>query len=209
MFIIGLTGSIGMGKTETARLFERAGVPCYDADAAVHALYARGGAAVAPVGALFSEAVKNDSIDRDALSRAVLGDPEKIAQLEAVVHPLVGRAQREFLDRHAANGTEQVVLDIPLLLETGGQKRVDAVVVVSAPPDVQRQRVLARANMTEAKLEAVLAKQMPDAEKRAKADFIVDTGVSIADAERQICDILETLRGRKGRAYERLKTPDA
>ena len=170
MLIIGLTGSIGMGKSATAQMFAKRGVPVCDSDALVHGLYEQGGAAVEPVTALFPEANVDGRIDRQVLSRLVLGKPEELRRLERIVHPLVGLAQARFLQDCAARGERMVVLDIPLLLESAGPRRVDVIVVVSAPADVQRARVLARPGMTPEKFEAILAKQVPDDVKRAKAN---------------------------------------
>jgi len=194
MLILGLTGSIGMGKSTTSRMFQDEGVPVYDADAAVHALYATGGAAVAPVEAAFPGVVVNGAIDRAKLSAEVVGNAEALAKLEAIVHPLVGAHRIGFFEEAKAKGHEIVVLDIPLLFETGGEKRVDKVVVVSAPADVQRARVLARPEMTAEKFEAILARQTPDAEKRARADFVIDTGQGLDHARRQVRDLLTLLR---------------
>ncbi|MDR7230804.1 dephospho-CoA kinase [Caulobacter sp. BE264] len=194
MLILGLTGSIGMGKSTTSRMFQDEGVPVYDADAAVHALYATGGAAVAPVEAAFPGVVVNGAIDRAKLSAEVVGNAEALAKLEAIVHPLVGAHRIGFFEEAKAKGHEIVVLDIPLLFETGGEKRVDKVVVVSAPADVQRERVLARPEMTAEKFEAILARQTPDAEKRARADFVIDTGQGLDHARRQVRDLLTLLR---------------
>ncbi len=201
MLIIGLTGSIGMGKSETGKMFARHGVPVCDSDAIVHQLYEPGGAAVAPVAGAFPEALANGRIDRERLSRLVLGKPEAIARLEMIVHPLVGMAQRQFL-QDAAGERAMVVLDIPLLLESQGDKRVDVVVVVSAPAQMQRERVLARVGMTQAKFESILKKQMPDALKRERADFVVDTSQGLAHAEAQVVSIIATLRGRKGTVWK-------
>lgn len=194
MIVLGLTGSIGMGKSTTAAMFEAEGVPVYDSDAAVHALYAAGGAAVAPVEAAFPGVVTDGAIDRAKLSARVVGDPEALAKLEAIVHPLVGAHRIGFFDKARAEGHEIVVLDVPLLFETGGQKSVDKVVVVSAPPEVQRARVLARPEMTPEKFEAILARQLPDAEKRARADFVIDTGQGVDHAREQVRDLLTLLR---------------
>ena len=198
MYLIGLTGSIGMGKTQTAALFEEEGVPRYDADAAVHGLYEVGGAAVGPIGELFPEAVRDGAVDRAALGRIVLKDGAKLAALEKMVHPLAGATQVDFLNAQIAAGATHVLLDIPLLFETGGHEFVDCVVVVSAPPDIQRARVLERPGMTEEKFADILAKQVPDSDKRAAADFIVDSSVSVADAHRQGKEILAAVRDRKG-----------
>lgn len=194
MLILGLTGSIGMGKSTTSKMFQDEGVPVYDADAAVHALYATGGAAVGPVEAAFPGVVVNGAIDRAKLSAEVVGNSEALTKLEAIVHPLVGAHRIGFFEQAKAEGHEIVVLDIPLLFETGGEKRVDKVVVVSAPADVQRARVLARPEMTPEKFEAILARQTPDAEKRACADFIIDTGQGLDHARQQVRDLLTLLR---------------
>ena len=198
MYLIGLTGSIGMGKTQTAALFEEEGVPRYDADAAVHGLYGVGGAAVGPIGEMFPEAVRDGAVDRAALGQIVLKDGAKLAALEKVVHPLAGATQVDFLNAQMAAGATHVLLDIPLLFETGGHEFVDCVVVVSAPPDIQRARVLERPGMTEEKFADILAKQVPDSDKRTAADFIVDSSVSVADAHRQVKEILAAVRDRKG-----------
>jgi dephospho-CoA kinase len=198
MYLIGLTGSIGMGKTQTAALFEEEGVPRYDADAAVHGLYEVGGAAVGPIGEMFPEAVRDGVVDRAALGRIVLKDGAKLAALEKMVHPLAGATQVDFLNAQMAAGATHVLLDIPLLFETGGHEFVDCVVVVSAPPDIQRARVLERPGMTEEKFTDILTKQVPDSDKRAAADFIVDSSVSVTDAHRQVKEILAAVRDRKG-----------
>ena len=201
MFLIGLTGSIGMGKSLTASLFQKEGVPVYDADAAVHSLYEKDGAAVAPIGALVPEAIIDGAVDRAILGQHVLKDGEKLKALEAIVHPLAGEAQMEFLLRNEKAGTKVVVLDIPLLLEGNGEKFVDSVVVVSAPYDLQRARVLARPGMSEERFTDILAKQVPDAEKRKRAEFIVDSSISVEDAHAQVRVILEAIEGREGVAY--------
>src|SRR2546426_4954671 len=172
MFVIGLTGSLGMGKSTTARLFAEAGVPVHDADAVVHRLY--DGEAVAAIEAAFPGTTAAGRVDRNRLAARVLNDAGALQRLEAIVHPLVQEAERRLLAEAAARGEQVAVLDIPLLYETGADQRVDAVVVVSAPPEVQQARVLERPGMTLDKLESVLAKQMPDAEKRLRADFVVD-----------------------------------
>ena len=171
--ILGLTGSIGMGKSTTTAMFRDAGVPVWDADAVVHRLYAPGGAALAPVGALCPDAVGPDGIDRDALKRWIASDTTALARIEAAVHPLVARDRAAFLD--AAQGAALVVLDIPLLFETGADRLCDQTLVVSVPPEVQRARVLARPGMTEAQLQTILSRQMPDADKRARADLVIET----------------------------------
>ena len=196
MLLIGLTGSIGMGKSETAKMFARLGVPVYDADAAVHALYAKGGAAVEKS---FPHVIVDGAVDRQALSRAVLGLPEEMKKLEAIVHPLVGGAQIEFLKKAKAEGHEVVLLDIPLLYETGGETRVDVVVVVSAPYHIQEQRVLARPNMDMAKFAAIHAKQVPDAEKRRRADFVIDTDKGLEQAFDAVKAVVAALKGREGK----------
>lgn len=175
MKVLGLTGSIGMGKSSTAAMFRQLDVPVYDADAAVHAIYQKGGSAVVPLGQRFPDALVDGAIDRSVLRAQVLNNPEAMAELEAIVHPLVGQSQLEFRDTALAEGRLLVVLDVPLLFETGGDRRVDAIAVVSAPLAEQRARVLARPGMTESDFEAILAKQIPDAEKRARADFVIST----------------------------------
>jgi dephospho-CoA kinase len=194
MILIGLTGSIGMGKSTTAAMFRDAGVPVYDADAAVHDLYDLGGAAVGPVGAAFPGVVKDGKVDREALRQAVLGKPEELKRLNAIVHPLVGRDRVGFFAKAEAGGADMVVLDIPLLFETGGHLNVDAVVVASAPADMQRERVLARPGMTPERLDAILAQQMADAEKRAQAHFVVDTSRGLEPAREQVAEIIEVMR---------------
>ncbi|HEY5071647.1 MAG TPA: dephospho-CoA kinase [Caulobacteraceae bacterium] len=195
MIIVGLTGSIGMGKTTTASLFAEAGAEVYDADAEVRRLYARGGGAAGAIEAAFAGVTVEGAVDRGKLSERVLGDPAALERLNAIVWPLMRGARGAFFRRAREAGTEFVILDIPLLLETGGERDVEVVVVASAPPDVQRRRVMARQGMTAAKFEAVLAAQMPDAEKRARADFVVDTSQGIEDARRQVIAILAVLRG--------------
>lgn len=192
MIRLGLTGSIGMGKSTTAQVFADHGVPVYDADATVHALYQ--GEAVPLIAEAFPEAVVNGSVDRKILSACVLGKPDQLKLLEGIVHPLVQAKERQFLAQAQADKAPVVVLDIPLLFETGATDLVDKILVVSAPYSVQRERVLSREDMTEEKFQAILARQMPDDEKRAKADFIVDTGRDKAYARRQVLDILEKLQ---------------
>jgi dephospho-CoA kinase len=170
--VLGLTGSIGMGKTTTAALFAAEGIPVWDADAAVHRLYARGGAAVAPLAAAFPAAVSQGAVSRAALKAVIAADPAALARIEAIVHPLVAADRAAFL---AGQSAPVVLLDIPLLFETGADTMVDATVVVSAPAEEQRARVLARPGMTDADFERILARQMPDAEKRARADYVIDT----------------------------------
>lgn len=194
MKIIGLTGSIAMGKSTTARMFEEAGIPVYDADAAVRDLYQAGGAAVAPVEAAFPGVVREGAVDREALRRIVLEDPEALKRLNAVVHPLVAQDRAAFFQRAEETGADLVVLDVPLLFETGGHEGMDAVVVATAPAKMQRERVLARPGMTEARFLALLSQQMADAQKRARADFVVDTGRGLDVARRQVKAIIEALR---------------
>jgi dephospho-CoA kinase len=191
MFILGLTGSVGMGKSVTARFFAEEGMPVHDADAAVHRLYE--GEAVAPIEAAFPGTTADGKVDRAKLAGHVLGDGAALKRLEAIVHPLVQASERRFLAEAQARGAKVAVLDIPLLFETGGDRRVDAVVVVSAPPEVQRARVLARPGMTVDKFDAILAKQMPDAEKRARADFVVDTSQGFEAARAQVRAILDAV----------------
>ena len=186
MIIVGLTGSIGMGKSTTSAMFQAEGVPVYDADAAVHALYAKGGAAVAPVEAAFPGVVVDGAIDRAKLSVQVVGKPEALKRLEALVHPLVGESRKVFFEAAAAVNAPLVILDIPLLFETGGERNVAAVIVVSAPEAVQRERVMARPDMTAEKLDAILARQLPDAEKRARADIVIDTSKGLDSAREQV-----------------------
>lgn len=197
MIKLALTGSIGMGKSATAAMFAARGVPVYDADAAVHRVYAPGGEAVAPLEAEFPGVTGPDgAIDRAALRQRVMQNPSAMKRLEEIVHPIVGGQQLAFLQRAMADGHGIVVLDIPLLFETGGDKRADAILVVSAPPDVQRARVLARGQMTEAEFEAILVRQVPDSVKRSRADFIIDTSQGFAAAEARVDEILAVLRKR-------------
>ena len=197
MKLIGLTGSIGMGKSTTAKLFADEGVPIYDADAAVHALYTKGGAAVAPVEAAFAGTVIDGAIDRERLSAQVLGKPEAMKTLEQIVHPLVAQSRIDFLKAASASGADLAILDIPLLFETGGEAHMDAVIVVSAPADLQRQRVLERPGMTDEKLQAILARQTPDADKRARAHFVIDTAQGLDPARKQVQAVLASLRSGK------------
>lgn len=195
MKIIGLTGSIGMGKSATARLFREAGIPVFDSDACVHALYDAGGAAVGPVEAAFPGSLAEDgSIDRARLSRQLNDDPDGFARLEAIVHPLVGEARQHFLDVAKKDGADIVILDVPLLFETGGHEHVDAVIAVHAPHHVRRERVLQRPGMTEDKLAAIIARQTPDSVKLEKADYIVETSGGFDDARQQVSKIIAALR---------------
>jgi dephospho-CoA kinase len=197
MFILGLTGSIGMGKSTTANFFAEAGVPVHDSDAAVHRLYE--GDAVAPVAAAFAGVAVDGRIDRAKLAEQLIGKPDAIKRLEAIVHPLVRAATQRFVQEQAAKGARVILLDIPLLLETGGEQNVDAIVVVSSPPAVQRARVLARPGMTAEKLDALLTRQMPDTEKRARAHFVVDTSRSFDSARAQVHGILRAIASSPGR----------
>jgi len=194
MKVLGLTGSIGMGKSTASNTFRRLRVPVFDADATVHRLQGRGGAAVRPIETAFPGTTKDGRVDREALRNRVLGDPAALKRLERIVHPLVRKAELGFLAAARRRGESLVVLDIPLLLETGGRPHVDEVIVVSAPAPVQRARVLARKGMTEDRLDAILARQMPDAEKRRKADHIVHTGLSRHAAQRHIRRIVRERR---------------
>jgi dephospho-CoA kinase len=195
-YVLALTGSIGMGKSATAAMFRAAGVPVWDADAAVHEIYARGGKAVEPVRQRFPDAVVDGAVDRERLSAEVVGNDAAIRDLEAIVHPLVGEHRAAFRARADVEGAEIVVVDVPLLFETGGEKKVDAVVVVSARPEQQRERVLARPGMSAAKFEAILARQTPDAEKRARADHVIDTSLTLAETEAQVQALVAALRER-------------
>lgn len=195
-FVLGLTGSIGMGKSATAGIFRRLGVPVHDADAAVHRLYR--GRAAPLVERAFPGTVIDGAVDRGRLGAAVLGDPARMRELEAIVHPLVREEEEAFLER-ASVLAPVAVLDIPLLFETGGETRCDAVLVVTAPAPVQRERVLARPGMSEEKFQSILSKQMPDAEKRARAHFLVDTSRGFISAEAQVRSVLACLAGRPGR----------
>jgi dephospho-CoA kinase len=202
MFVLGLTGSIGMGKSATAAIFRRFGVPVHDADLAVHRLYA--GEGVALIERAFPGSVVDGVVDRSKLGAMVFEQPERLRILESIVHPLVREAESAFLDNARRAGAPLSVLDVPLLLETGAGDRCDAVVLVSAPPDVQRRRVLERPGMTEAKFQAIRAKQLPDAEKRGQAHFVVDTSRGLLSAQTQVRSILAALAGRPGRVMSLL-----
>jgi len=197
MIVLGLTGSIGMGKSTTAKMFAEAGVPVHDSDEAVHRLYS--GAAAPLVEAAFPGTVVDGVVDRARLGARVLGDAAALKRLEAIIHPLVRADADAFLAMHRNAGESIAVLDIPLLFETGGRGRVDKVVVVTAPTEIQRQRVLARPGMTEEKLAAILAKQVPDAEKRRLADFVIDTGQGLEAARAAVATIIAELSGGSGR----------
>ncbi|PHP68618.1 dephospho-CoA kinase [Zhengella mangrovi] len=191
MRIVGLTGSIGMGKSTTAAMFADAGIPVHDADATVHRLYA--GRAAPLVEAAFPGTVVDGAVDRNRLSAAVVGKADAMKRLEAIVHPLVREEEQAFLESARSAGAPFGILDIPLLFETGGDRRVDAIIVVSADAALQRERVLARPGMTEEKFEAILARQVPDAEKRARADFVIDTGHGLDHARAQVADVIAAL----------------
>lgn len=195
--LVGLTGSIGMGKTETAGMFARLGIPVYDADAAVHRLYAPGGEAVAAIAEAFPACVSAGKVDRVCLSALVRADRTALARLEGIVHPLVAHAQEAFIFEAAAGGAEMVVLDIPLLFETGADTRMDAVVVVTAPEDVQRARVLARPGMSEELFAQLRARQIPDVDKRKRAQFVVETDKGMGHAFEQVKQIVAELRGMR------------
>lgn len=195
MIILGLTGSIGMGKSATAEMFRHVGCPVYDADAAVHALYAEGGAAVGPLSERFGDILKNGAVDRAALRAKVVDDPDAMKDLEAIVHPLVGGSQLSFRQEALASGAKFAVLDIPLLFETGGDKGCDYIAVVSAPYEVQKARVLARNEMSEAEFEQIRSKQMSDADKRARADFVISSAFGFDFARAHVQAIVDLLYG--------------
>ncbi len=194
--LVGLTGSIGMGKSETAKMFARLGIPVYDSDAAVHRLYEKGGAAVAEIEAAFPGTVADGAVDRAALTRAITARADGFKTLEQIVHPLVAREQQKFLAEARAADAPMVVLDVPLLFETGGHARMDAVVVVSAPAEVQRARVLSRPGMTAEKLDNILSRQMADEEKRKRAHFVVETDKGLEPAFEQVKAIVAELQRR-------------
>jgi dephospho-CoA kinase len=201
MMIVGLTGSIGMGKSTAARMLRQMGVPVYDADAAVHAVQAPGGPALVPIEAAFPGVVKNGVLDRQALGARVFGNKEALRKLEAIVHPLVGQRQRAFLKRAARRGEKLVVLDIPLLFEGLGDLRVDATLVVSAPIFLQRHRVMARPGMTADRLDGILRQQVPDVLKRHKADIVIPTGLGLAPTRAALASAVVKLRRRRGRFW--------
>ncbi len=194
MIVLGLTGSIGMGKSTAARMLRRLGVPVHDADATAHRLMAKGGAAVAPIAAAFPSAIKEGAVDRAALGALVFNDRAQLRRLEAIVHPLVRNAERRFLQRSRRQRRPVVVLDIPLLFETGGERRCDHVAVVSAPAFLQAQRVLRRPGMTPERLAAVRRTQLPDAQKRRRADAVIPTGRGLRPALRALVELLDRLR---------------
>ncbi|MDX3977786.1 dephospho-CoA kinase [Shinella sp.] len=195
MIVLGLTGSIGTGKSTTAAMFRDLGVPVHDADATVHDLYRI--EAVAPVAARFPQALNDGAIDRKALSAVLAQSPERFRELEAIIHPLVRARETAFLDAERQKGSALVLLDIPLLYETGGEARVDKVVVVTCDPETQRRRVLARPGMTGEKFALILSRQMPDAEKRQRADFLIHTDGGLEAARKQVEEIVDTLKGRR------------
>ena len=194
MIVAGLTGSIAMGKSETARMFAARGIPVFDSDATVHDLYARGGEAVAPLAALVPSAIVDGAVDRRLLAASIQEDPALLRKIEAVVHPLVKARQAEFLSRCRSEGAALVVLDIPLLFETGRDKDVDRILVVTTSAAVQKERALKRPGMTEEKLTFILSKQMPDAEKRARADYVIDTSVDLETTARDVERIIDELK---------------
>jgi dephospho-CoA kinase len=192
--VLGLTGSICMGKSATAAMFAAEGVPVYDADAEIHRMYAPGGAAVKAVGEAFPDAIQSGGVDRAALSRSVVANPAQLKKLEAIIHPMVASSRARFLEAARRRGEPLAVVDIPLLFEVGAENTVDAVVVVSAPETVQRARVLARPGMTVEKFESLLARQTPDAEKRARADYILDTAESLDATRDQVRQLIAELK---------------
>ena len=203
MLVIGLTGGIGMGKSAAAEHFARRGIPVFNADACVHRLYE--GEAVAAIEAAFPGATRDGKVDRKLLSETLAGSQARLMQLEAIVHPLVVKAEIDFLIEQEDMGAKLAVLEIPLLFETGAERRVDVTIVLSAPAQVQRERVLARPGMTLDKLEHLLARQLSDAERRRRADYVVDSGLSLAGMHAELDRLLESLRGRKGTVMERLR----
>ncbi len=194
MIILGLTGSIGMGKSTTAKLFRKAGCPVFDADAAVHALYAKGGEAVALIRAVFPDAIENDAVNRALLAQHMKKDPLNLQVLESFIHPMVGQKRADFLKKAEHEQADIVVLDVPLLLETGGERYVDKIAVVTAPYEVQKKRVLAREGMTEHLFNTLLKRQMDDAEKRKRADFIIFTDQGVDFAREQVQTIIKQLK---------------
>ena len=194
MITIGLTGSVGMGKSTTAAMFAEEGAPVYDADAEVHRLQAKGGAAVDAIEAEFPGVVKDGAVDRGELGSRVFGDPEALKRLNGVIYPMLGAGRAAFFEKAERDGVDAVVLDIPMLFETGGEARMNVVVVVTAPEQIQRERVLARPGYDAARLDAILARQMHDAEKRARAHFVVDTGQGMDHAREQVRAIMAKIR---------------
>ncbi|MES2146625.1 MAG: dephospho-CoA kinase [Pseudomonadota bacterium] len=196
MIRIGLTGSIGMGKSTVAEMFAKAGIPVFDADAEVRRMQGPGGSLISAIGAAFPETLVDGNLDRERLAAIVLADPAKLARLESIVHPAVATAREEFIARH--RDSPAVLFDIPLLFEAGGERAFDKVIVVSAPAEIQRRRVLERLGMTEVKLASIIARQLPDADKRARADFVIDTATHLSTTEDQVEDIIACL-GLAGR----------
>lgn len=194
MIVLGLTGSIGMGKSTTAKFFKQKGIPVYDADETVHQLY-QDESVIKRITAVFNDCLTDNHIDRSKISRQIVRDPAKLVSLEKIIHPLVREKENAFVATHRKNGDKLVVLDIPLLFETGGLERVDKIVVVSAPLEIQRQRVLQRDGWTDEKFQAVLARQIPDSEKRMRADFIIDTSKGLEYAEKEVDNIISHLMG--------------
>ena len=194
MIVLGLTGSIGMGKSTTAKFFKQKGIPVYDADETVHQLY-QDESVIKRITAIFDDCLTDNHIDRAKISRQIVQDPAKLVSLEKIIHPLVREKENAFVATHRENGDKLVVLDIPLLFETGGLERVDKIAVVSAPMEIQRQRVLQRDGWTEEKFQAVLARQIPDSEKRMRADFIIDTSKGLEYAENEVDNIISHLMG--------------
>lgn len=203
MLVIGLTGGIGMGKSAAAEHFARSGIPVFNADACVHRLYE--GQAVAAIEDAFPGVTREGRVDRKLLGQQVTGHPERLQELESIVHPMVVKAEIDFLREHERKGARMVVLEIPLLFETGAEKRVDVTIVVSAPGDVQRERVLARSGMTAEKLEHLLARQLTDKERRARADFVINSGTSLNEMHANLDQLIESLQNREGRIMERLR----
>jgi dephospho-CoA kinase len=200
MITVGLTGSIAMGKSETAKMFAERGIPVFDSDAAVHALYASGGDAVEAIRTLAPSAIEDGSVNRSKLAAFVQADPALLGRIEALVHPMVKARQKDFLAHARASGAEIAVLDIPLLFETKRDSEVDAIIVVSAAPEVQRRRALARPGMTAEKLGFILARQVPDLEKRARADYVIDTSVSLEATAREVDRVIHSLKKRNSGA---------
>lgn len=196
MIRVGLTGSIAMGKSTTAQMFRDAGVPVHDADETVHRLYARGGAAVEPMRRLAPEAIEDGAVSREALKRMIAAEPLLLKEIERIVHPLVLADRQEFERQAAQNGAPLIVFDVPLLFETAAGREMDAVVVVSATSEIQKSRALSRPGMTEQHFEAILAKQTPDAEKRARADFVIDTSMGLEDARKQVQAVIRKLEAQ-------------
>jgi dephospho-CoA kinase len=203
MLVIGLTGGIGMGKSAAAERFASHGIPVFNADLCVHQLYE--GEAVAAIEAAFPGVARGGKIDRKLLSEKIAGSPQRLRQLEAIVHPMVVAAEIDFLIEQEDKGEKLAVLEIPLLFETGAEKRIDVTVVLSAPAELQRERVLARPGMSVDKLEHLLARQLPDAERRARADYVVDSGESLEDMHRALDKLIESLQNRQGRVMQHLR----